>query len=340
MRTTSTMVLMSIAVVTWLTAGQGRAATEFAMPAIPGFRASAPKTPPRFALTVPVKVPAQLGVLKLAPVHTDAMSVAQLAETLGMRGEVLEENPGRWLVEDSNGARRSLTVFGASGGANFMHLEQLHIAPASAPKLPSDAEAYALALAFLKENELLPADFDTRMGTVTFHRPRLIERDMKRNVNLTVIETGVQVRFRQYWQGFRVSGPGSKLYIMLGEGSVMEGMTRMARVATGVDMLLPAVSAAAALDALGQGAGTYAVPTGCTTAKVTKMEVVYWSESPRLAQDHSVPVYEIGGDCVDAQGKSLGEFFAYAPAAYAVPGFEPPQGEPRREGPPWPMDQR
>ncbi|HEY5869470.1 MAG TPA: hypothetical protein VI542_28570 [Candidatus Tectomicrobia bacterium] len=340
MRTTSKMVFMSLAVVTVLTASQVQAATEFAMPAIPGFRASAPKTSPRFALTVPVQVPAQLGVLKLAPVHTDATSVAQLADRLGLRGEALEENPGRWLVEDVKGERRSLTVFGASGGTNFMNLDQLHIAPENTPKLPSDAEAYTHALGFLKERDLLPADFDTRLGTVTFHRPRLIERDMKRNVNQTVIETAVQVRFRQYWQGLRVSGPGSKLYVMLGEGNVIEGLTRMARTATGVDMLLPAVSAAAALDALGQGEGTYAVPTGCTTAKVTKMEVVYWSDSPRLAQDRSVPVYEIGGDCVDAQGKSLGEFFAYAPAAYAVPGFEPPQGEPRREGPPWPREKR
>jgi hypothetical protein len=127
---------------------------------------------------------------------------------------------------------------------------------------------------------------------------------------------------------------------MLGDGSVLEGLTRMARVTTGVDMLLPAVPAGTALNALTQGAGTYAVPTGCTTARVTKMDVVYWSDSPRLAQDRSVPVYEIGGDCVDAQGKSLGEFSAYAPAAYAVPGFEPPKGEPRRDGPPWPMERR
>lgn len=167
---------------------------------------------------------------------------------------------------------------------------------------------------FLHKRELLPEDALADLKSAIFSRPRLVERDAKEGRKLQEIVTGIEVRFPQAWEGNRVTGPGSKLYVAFAEGGKVLGVTRMWRQARKSKATLPSIPADEALGLLRQGHGPQSFPHDCVKAAVRRMELAYWSESPRAIQRVGLPVYRIQGVCMSADERDLGEFEAYAPA--------------------------
>ena len=138
----------------------------------------------------------------------------------------------------------------------------------------------------------------------------------RKRKTLQRIVTGIEVRFPQVWNGIRVSGPGSKLYVAFGDKGQVVGMTRMWRSNGMVMEKLRSVSPKKALAALQNGIGTYTASSQCDQAQITQVEPVYWSRSPRLPQKVAVPVYEIKGTCFSTNGELMGDFAAIAPSVY------------------------
>ncbi|MGH9893354.1 MAG: hypothetical protein ACREA0_15470 [bacterium] len=312
---------------------------DFLMPHIPAFRTAALPKPPQIVKEIALpRVPESLPVFEVLPPPRPEEQVRHAAGAFELKSREGSFHRGRAdLREETEDPKqqRSLTLFEASGGFFYMHNNRLYSPPEKQPKLPSEEEAHRLAMEFLRKRELLPEDALADLKSASFSRPRLVERDAKAGKKLQEIVTGIEVRFPQAWEGHRVTGPGSKLYVAFGEGGEILGVTRMWRQARKSEAALPSIPADEALELLRRGYGPQSFPHDCVKAVVQRMELAYWSENPRTIQRVGLPVYRIQGVCRAADERDLGEFEAYAPAVRNQP-FEirqpPPPTSPGDEG--------
>ena len=110
----------------------------------------------------------------------------QLAKALGLRTDQ-SHNDGKKAVvveqENDLAVNKSLTVFMASGGMNYMYDGLIYKAPLERPMIPDKKTAYRHALEYLKKRNLLPSDADIHFNKVTFTETVLRERDAKKKEN-------------------------------------------------------------------------------------------------------------------------------------------------------------
>lgn len=297
------------------------------MPAIPAFRTSALEASPKLELSVePPQVPDSLPVFEIVPGKPPEEALREAARAVGIELGAVRSEDGKLALHQGSkepGQGSSLALFEASGGFFFM-VDRLFSPPAEQPSLPEDERAHALAVEYLKERGLLPEDALAGYETAELVRSTLVEFDGESGRDRRRVDVSVEVRLPQSWDGYRVTGPGSKLYVALGDGGEVLGVTRMWRQARRSEAKLPSIPPKESLELLAEGRGRQAYPTGCARAAVERLELAYWSASPRLPQRTALPVYRLRGTCTSAEGVDLGEFEAYAPAVRDV-GFQIPQ---------------
>lgn len=305
------------------TSAQDKDKVDYLFPKIPAYRTEGPPMPPKILLKLsPPEVPTNLHTYQVQPTTVDEAYVQRLAAAFGLHDKAQRLQDQKWEVVEageSSDQRRSLQIYERSGGLSYM-FDNLIFAPVSQqPKLPSDAQAHQLALHFLKGKGLLPHDALTDIQQVHFSKPTLIERSAKEKKNLREIATGIEVRFPRARDGYRVVGPGSKLYVAFGEGERILGVTRVWREVKKSDLVLPSIRPKDTIRLLQQGAGVMDADPACVRADIMRMELVYWMDGPKAEQRVSLPVYRVEGKCVSAEGKASGDFKAYAPAVLNKP---------------------
>ncbi len=304
-------------------AGQAQNMLDYLFPKIPAYRTDGPLTPPKFVIKVPLPiVPVNLNFYQVQPIAVNEAYVQRLVAAFDLKAAARPSRGEKWEVVEVGEEplqQRSLTVYEASGGFSYMFDNLLFVPTDRQPKLPSEKEAYDLAIRFLMEKRLLPADAVRDIKQVHFSKPTLIERSAKDEKNLRDIVTSIEVRFPRALYGYRVRGPGSKLYVAFGEGGRIFGVTYVWRNVKKAAQTLPSIQPAGAIQLLQQGVGVLDAYPDCVRAEVTRMELVYWMEGPKTVQRVSLPVYRVEGQCVSADGKILGDFQAYAPAVMNAP---------------------
>jgi hypothetical protein len=307
------LVLASVPCAAW--------AGEPILPAIPAFRTAANAAPPAFTVQAPLPaVPASLPVFRLAPLGSGQSYVQAVAGALGVAGEAGLDGL-KWSVVQEGPApleTRELTVFSPSGGFEYLLPERRYKFPSGAVDLPERSQAHQLALQLLQSSGLLPPGAVTDPNAAAFSELTFTKRDAALGADLETLRATLEVRFPQQWGAFRVTGPGSKLYVAFGHQGQVLGVTRMWRRAVDVQGTLASIPPAQALALLAQGHGRLAAPLGCSEARVSEVELLYWSESPRNVQVAGLPVYRVKGQCHAQGGTPLDTFEAYAPAVRAA----------------------
>ncbi len=304
---------------------------EAQFPNIPAWRTLGPVARPQVTLLrgAAPSVPATLSSYALKPATATEASVRLLAGTFGLPVSELAPEQGKWEVGDPTGMnpaqKRSLSVFAASGAFVFEY-DNLVYPDASTPlRLPSTTEAHELAVRYLRDNGLLPADARTGLTDVTFDSLLVSTRDGRDGRVLSETAANLEVRFPRTLDGHAVRGPGSKLYVIFGDGGRIVGVTKAWRDIEGAAEALPVIAPEEAVRRLQEGEGVIDAEASCGRVEVSRMEVVYWMETPRLEQRVALPVYRLEGHCLGATGAPAGEFQAYAPAvaeAAPTPGIE------------------
>lgn len=287
------------------------------MPAVPEFRTAQLGTPPEFKLATQLpKVAEIMPILAVKPFANGERYLRDVAARLNLVGESAKNGNGKLALRDypKDIQQQTITMFEASGGFFYRYDKLLHAVPEKQAALPDDDKAFAIAVDFLTSSGLMPKDAIVNREQVSFSKPKLTEFYGETGETRREFTTSVEVRFPQFWEGHAVTGPGSKLYVALGEGGKVLGVTKMWREAAATQTYLPTIPPATALEGLLKGQGQMSVPAGCSTANVEKMDVAYWSSSPRQPQRTALPLYRVEGSCLNAKGQNLGGFEAYTAA--------------------------
>jgi hypothetical protein len=290
---------------------------DFTFPQIPPFRSAAPATPPRIVVRETPRVPETLSSYRLEPVAVDEAYVRRTASAFGLELTAEAALGGRWEITEAGSdpsRKRSLTVYEASGGLTYKLPGVLFAPLATQPELPSEAVALALAVRFLRETDLLPADARTDLEHVRFSPTTLTERDTREGRDLRQIVTNLDVRLTRTLDGYEVRGPGAKLYVTFGDRGQIVGVTKVWRTIQRAEESLPTLQPEEAIRLLQNGAGVMDASFACAQADVSRMEIVYWMLGPKDEQRSVLPVYRLEGRCLDASGRNDGDFQAYAPA--------------------------
>jgi hypothetical protein len=295
---------------------------DYSFPRIPPFRSAGPAARPRIVVRELPSVPASLSSYRLEPVEVNETYTRRIASALGLQLTAGAAQGGRWSAAETGrepSENRSLTVYAASGALTYK-LPNLFIAPApTQPDLPSEAEALDLAVRFLREADLLPADARTGRDQVRFSRTIATERDTREGRDLRQIVTNIEVRFSRTLDGYEVRGPGAKLYVTFGDRGRVVGVTKVWRAIDKADASLPALQPEEAIRLLQDGAGVIDADPACAQAEISRMEVVYWMMGPKDEQRSLLPAYRLEGRCLDERGGETGDFQAYAPAVRTPP---------------------
>jgi hypothetical protein len=295
---------------------------DYTFPRIAPFRSAGPAVRPRIVVRELPSVPASLSSYRLAPAEVNEAYVGRIASALGMQLTAGAPQGGRWNVSAAGrepSEKRRLTVYQTSGALTYMLPEIIFTPGATQPDLPSEAEALDLAVRFLREADLLPADARTGRDQVRFSRTTATERDTREGRDLRQIVTNIEVRFPRTLDGYEVRGPGAKLYVTFGEQGRIVGVTKVWRAIEKADASLPAIQPEEAIRLLQDGTGVIDADLACAQAEISRMEVVYWMMGPKDEQRSVLPAYRLEGRCLDERGGETGDFQAYAPAVRNPP---------------------
>jgi len=290
---------------------------DYVFPQIPPYQSVLPAVRPRLVVRELPSVPASLSSYRLKPAEVNEDYARKIASALGMRFTTRAPQGGKWKVAEAGtepSLDRSLTVYEGSGAFTYTLDNLIFVPAATQPVLPSEAEAHDLAVRFLREAGLLPADARIGLDQVRFSRPTLIERDTREGRDLSQIVTNLEVRFVRTLDSYEVRGPGAKLYVIFGKGSRIVGVTQVWRAIERADASHPAIRPEEAIQLLQEGEGVIDADPACVQAEISAMEVVYWMEGPKAEQRSVLPVYSLEGQCQDGSGRETGEFQAFAPA--------------------------
>lgn len=287
---------------------------------IPAFRTSALNTTvPKFELNVPLPfVASQLPLIETGHPDLNTNGITVVAKKLGLSGKSANNRRGKTRLRSNvdKSDQQSLVMFDASGGFVYKFDNKLHAIPEAQPNLPDDKEALNIARNFLASHNLLQGDIDVDLSKAVFSRAQLSQFDGKSGRILKSFTTGVDVRFEQSWENIPVSGPGSKLYVSIGDGGEVVGVSHILRKGKKTSTQLKTISPYEVFANLTKNKDVQlSVPVGCLSAQIDQFKLVYWSESPKKSQRVAWPVYSIAGQCKDKRGQDLGGFVAYADAA-------------------------
>lgn len=284
----------------------------------PGFELTATDLPPNNTMMV-YKVK--------KPVVTTA-SVREIGGKLGFEGGAgyIDGETKIAMLDEGAEEVRQLSVWVDSGAVEYAIVYPDKLYPPEPPNLPSEEEARQIAIDFLAQSGLLPADArvgDSCEAEVVTGGTYAIEEEVPEEVleeggeiKPEVIEeyvTHLLVRLHRQIDGFPVIGSGNKFGVRIGDGGEVITILKVWREVTPYNEVV-INTPEQAYQELKSGAGSYYAPLDCEKVVVEQVYLAYWMEPLDQHQEYVVPVYEFKGKCLDKDGEYLEDFTGWCEA--------------------------
>jgi hypothetical protein len=229
-------------------------------------------------------------------------SVSDLGNRLGFIGEARISSDGQKITMNtgSGNEARQLTVWTASGAVEYGYIESEREYPISASDLPTEKEAKKAAYDFLKQADLLPSAYN----------------DYAKLESKITVTSGSKISTSPgYWivdfpylvDNSFGTGSGATLELNIGnKGEVLKLVWSWRPLSPAYS--LPIISQAAAYVKLAQGNGSIDVPSNSSKLVIKRVQLSYWINPVSEGQTYALPVYEVTGQSLDQNGKSIEDF--------------------------------
>jgi len=232
------------------------------------------------------EIPDKILVYKVKRPEVTAEKVAALAETLGLRSSITE-NDEKFIVRDGS---FELEVLKASGRVAYADLSKIYGDISNPPNLPSEKSAIESARESLSDKKgLMPSDAE--FSKVVTDTAEIARKDPNTGeVSIEKIDLVMQVMFSREIDGIPVIGAGSKLKAYIGDNGDVIGVYKCWREYEPYQQFT-ILTAAQALERLKEK-GIHGVRT-ITGEKVTVKEVylAYYAQPAIDNQEYLQPVY-------------------------------------------------
>jgi hypothetical protein len=255
-------------------------------------------------------------------------SVEEMGGKLGFKGGAgyIDGDTKIAMLDEGAEEVRQLSVWVDSGAVEYAIVYPDKLYPPEPPNLPSGEDARQIAIDFLVQSGLLPADatisdsYDTEVVTGGTYG---VEQEAPQEgveeggeTEPEVVEEYVAhllVRFHRQIDGFPVTGPGNQLGVRIGdEGEVITILKAWREVTPYNEVAIKTPEQA--YQELKSGAGSYDAPLDCEKVVVEQVYLAYWMESLDEHQEYVVPVYEFNGKCLDKDGEYIEDFTGWCEA--------------------------
>jgi hypothetical protein len=255
-------------------------------------------------------------------------SVREIGRKLGFEGGAgyIDGETKIAMLDEGAEEVRQLSVWVNSGAVEYAIVYPDKLYPPEPPNLPSEEEARQIAIDFLAQSGLLPADATESDGceveVVTGGTYAVEEEAPQEGVEEggetepEVVEEYVAhllVRFHRQVDGFPVTGPGNQLVVRIGdEGEVITILKVWREVTPYNEVVIKTPEQA--YQELKSGTGSYYAPLDCKKVVVEQIYLAYWMEPLDENQEYVVPVYEFKGKCLDKDGEYIEDFTGWCEA--------------------------
>lgn len=256
-------------------------------------------------------------------------SVEEIGRKLGFEGDAgyIDRDTKIAMLDEGEEEVRQLSVWVNSGAVEYAIVYPDKLYPPEPPNLPSEEEARQIAIDFLAESGLLPADATVGDGceaevvtggtyAVEEEAPQEEGVEEGGEIGPEVVEeyvTHLLVRFHRQIDGFPVIGSGNKFGVRIGdEGEVITILKVWREVTPYNEVVIKTPEQA--YQELKSGAGSYYAPLDCEKVLVEQVYLAYWMEPLDEHQEYVVPVYEFKGKCLDKDGEYLEDFVGWCEA--------------------------
>jgi hypothetical protein len=255
-------------------------------------------------------------------------SVEEIGGKLGFEGGAgyIDGDTKIAMLDEGAEEVRQLSVWVDSGAVEYAIVYPDKLYPPEPPNLPSEEEARQIAIDFLGQSGLLPADATVGDGCeveAVTGGTYAVEQEVPEEgveeggeIEPEVVEEYVAhllVRFHRQIDGFPVTGPGNQLGVRIGDEGEVITILKVWREVTPYNEVVIKTPDQAYRE-LKSGAGSYDAPLDCEKVVVEQVYLAYWMESLDEHQEYAVPVYEFKGKCLDKDGSYLEDFTGWCEA--------------------------
>lgn len=271
---------------------------------------SAPTTKPNITLGEGValpEIPDKIMVYKVKRPEVTAEKVTTLAETLGLIGDV-SENDERVIMKNNS---LELEVLKASGRLFYGDSSKIYGDINNPPNLPLKEMAIKSAKEFLSDNGLMPADAE--FSKVMTDTSEIARKDPDTgDVSTEKIDLVMQVIFNRKINDFPIVGAGSKLKAYIGNNGDVVGVYKCWREYAPYKQFT-ILTPSQALERLREK-GIHRVIT-VEEVKVKEVYLAYYAEPSPEDQEYLQPMYVFEVDI--GRGEIVKEYIP------AIPEIEP-----------------
>jgi hypothetical protein len=255
-------------------------------------------------------------------------SVREIGRKLGFEGGAgyIDGETKIAMLDEGAEEVRQLSVWVNSGAVEYAIVYPDKLYPPEPPNLPSEEEARQIAINFLAQSGLLPADAtegDSCEVEVVTGGTYAVEQEAPQEgveeggeTEPEVVEEYVAhllVRFHRQIDGFPVTGPGNQLGVRIGDEDGVITVLKVWREVTPYNEVV-IKTPEQAYQELKSGDGSYDVPLDCEKVVVEEVYLAYWMEPLDEYQEYVVPIYEFKGKCLDKDGEYLEDFVGWCEA--------------------------
>jgi hypothetical protein len=255
-------------------------------------------------------------------------SVQEMGGKLGFEGGAgyIDGDTKIAMLDEGAEEVRQLSVWVDSGAVEYAIVYPDKLYPPEPPNLPSEEEARQIAIDFLAQSGLLPADATVGSGCeieVVTGGTYAVEQEAPQEGMEEGGETEPEVvkeyvahllvRFHRQIDGFPVTGAGNQLGVRIGDEGEVITILKVWREVTAYDEVVTKTPEQA-YEELKSGAASYDVSLDCEKVVVEQVYLAYWMEPLDQHQEDVVPVYEFKGKCLDRDGEYLEDFTGWCEA--------------------------
>jgi len=255
-------------------------------------------------------------------------SVEEIGGKLGFEGMAgyIEGDTKIAMLDEGAEEVRQLSVWVDSGAVEYAIVYPDKLYPPEPPNLPSEEEARQIAIDFLAQSGLLPADATAGHGCeveVVSGGTYGVEQEApqegveeKGETGPEVVEeyvTHLLVRFHRQIDGFPATGPGNQLGVRIGDEGEVITVLKVWREVTPYNEVVIKTSEQA-YEELKAGTGSYYAPLDCEKVVIEQVYLAYWMEPLDEHQEYVMPVYEFKGKCLDKDEEYLEDFTGWCEA--------------------------
>jgi len=237
------------------------------------------------------------------------LTAGEVANRLGLSGEVSERSGEFYLIDTTKDPEEWLSVYAHSGAVAY-HIpdRELPAEMTRQPDLPADAEAEAIALAFLEKTGM--ASSDARVVEIAVNQRHEVWSSGGDEPEASYDVT-VAVRFGRSLDGLPVYG--DEFAVILGDGGDVVGLVKTWREVEPEGSVAVRSPEEAYADLL---ASRTVGPSGSAAydrVTIENISLGYWMEPRGVVQDTVRPVYAFSGTAV--RDGALEPYVGYVSAA-------------------------